>query len=750
MKEEIFFTSVNEIGKTHEPIQKFGKGDRITPTASATSVVEGTIAVSEADGRLCYTKKDKNGVARWYRFDTPYDFKNVGDIKLYQTFNGNKGRYNGNVDLVWKSTNGFFTFVLIVERINNFYYYTTECYFEDVPNGIYEQIDIVGKKLIETKQTLTYFATTLPEYIRSKIREKKDIYSGFDIDLDASNDYFLNLNKSLQVIGILFKEIAMFQRAGWYKDVFGDLPTPDSSASANVPDVQGNIQPLQDVHIVPKRPIDIFSEILSENSSKNWAKQPTADAVKKAIYSKRKTEAQKVTLIMAFGTLERVDNHNPRWSQFLENATKIGYDRPFGNEPVFYLYTQRIPDWEIVGKFDDRVDTIDFINTWLFPSFGEDIWKSETRKDELWQDWLDLNSNQNAEIDTQDVTTPVVSNQNDPQPKVFEVTHQKEVVSTPLSELENEYADVMFLISITPSIEFTKILELKKIAKELKLKIDQLSLEEKDKMLKENNIFDELFKASSIQPKHRYDLKPDPNGFAPDGTPTKLPKAIYELTQTDDFEKWFGDFQLAYNFKNSPYTEVPCSVVKNVHYEPQIVFHGTGFQFSYFDFSKFPIMYFAENIAYAEWFAEQKGAQQGHNGYVYPFMLNIRNPLDLTHFGIDQITPQEFVDWMYLQTGLEADELKINPAILSSNNPTWAWVYLRNGEEMLNVIRELNLFDGIIYYENNPPIDTTAPNYKTKGFIIFEPYSAKIVDPERHSMLLPSMRSFYFKKGGRL
>ena len=319
-----------------------------------------------------------------------------------------------------------------------------------------------------------------------------------------------------------------------------------------------------------------------------------------------------------------------------------------------------------------------------------------------------------------------------------------------LEELEQEYSDLLFLISVTPTINFKEVSELKQQASVLKDEIDASVLIIKDKLLTENNIFDELFTASSVQTKHRYDIKPYADGFAPDGTPTMLPKSIYELTLTDNFESWFGNFQSAYQFKNSPYTEVPCSIVKNIHYEPQIVYHGTGAQFSFFDFNNFPIMYFAENYYYAEWFAEQKGAENGTNGYVYPFFLDIKNPLDLTHFGIDEITPQEFVDWLYLQTGLEADELKINPAILQSKKPTWAWVYLRNGEEMLKVLRDTKLFDGIVYYEQNPPIKPTERNYKTKGFIIFASQSAKIVDPERYNLLLPSMRSFYLKKGGKL
>jgi hypothetical protein len=366
------------------------------------------------------------------------------------------------------------------------------------------------------------------------------------------------------------------------------------------------------------------------------------------------------------------------------------------------------------------------------------------------QDKKILASSKSSETEIESVqvkTEPVVT---PPEKEIKVVQNNSIVPNKTFEELQTEYSDIMFLISVTPTIDFAEMSTLKQQSRELKLQIDNSLLMIKDKMLQENNIFDELFTASSILPKHRYDLKADPNGFAPDGTPTKLPKKIYDLTLSDDFENWFGNFQLAYQFKNSQFTEVPCSVVKNIHYEPQIVFHGTGDEFSFFDFSRFPIMYFAENYSYAEWFAQNKGQAKGHDGYIYPFFLDIKNPLDLTHFGIDKITPQEFVDWLYLQTGLEADELKINPALLSSINATHAWVYLRNGEEMLKVLRDTKLFDGIVYFENNPPINITAPNYKTKGFIIFEPQSAKIVDPERHNLLLPSMRSFYLKKGGKL
>jgi hypothetical protein len=359
-----------------------------------------------------------------------------------------------------------------------------------------------------------------------------------------------------------------------------------------------------------------------------------------------------------------------------------------------------------------------------------------------------------AEITSE--TAPDVKKKKEPKTKKANdnVTVKDDFTELPdksLQEIENEYDDLMFLISVTPPIDVVTVSKLKQSAKELKDKINVLLMAEKDKMLAENNIFDELFTASSIQPKHRYNLKPYIDGFAPDGTPTQLPPKVYDLTLTDDFENWFGDFQMAYQFKDTKYREVPCSIVKNIHGEPQIVYHGTGSVFSFFDFNKFPAMYFAENYYYAEWFAAAKGEREGHEGYVYPFLLNIRNPLDLTIFGIEPVAPQEFMDYVYLQCGLSEDDLKINPAMTADKTKKFeAWVYLRNSPEMLKAFRDTKLFDGIVYFEQNPPIDPSANNFKTKGFIIFEANNAKLVDPERHDLLLGNMRSFYLKKGGKL
>lgn len=323
-------------------------------------------------------------------------------------------------------------------------------------------------------------------------------------------------------------------------------------------------------------------------------------------------------------------------------------------------------------------------------------------------------------------------------------------VKTERELIHDEYNDIIFLIENTLGTDSENMLSLKAQAKELKDKLDVLDLELKKKNTGELNLLDELFSASSVKPQARYDFKSYSDGFAPDGQPTALPKNIYDWTITEEFHNWFGNFTLAYNYKNSSYENIPCSIVVNKNYEPLVVYHGTGAEFSFFKFDRFPAMYFAENEAYSNWFAEMKGQEQGTQGYVYPFILNIRTPLDLTYFEINDVSPDEFIDWMYLQTGLDADELKINKALTNPSSKHKAWMYLRNSPEMLEVLRDKNVCDGIVYYEDNPSVDVRSDAYKTKAYIVFNSNSAKIAEPSRHKLAISAMRSFYLKRGGKL
>ena len=436
-------------------------------------------------------------------------------------------------------------------------------------------------------------------------------------------------------------------------------------------------------------------------------------------------------------TTNEIANYRMKTLQELKNEfgsswrVKAGWVGPTSDD-MDWLFGKRIIEIVDNRKYDEILNKI--LNKKKFNTLGN----------------LDINSYEWLIYPEAYKYDPILSKESTSSQSEIENQVSEDDVKSEKDILFDQYNDILFLISITPTTDVDNMLSLKQQASELKTKLDLIDLELRKKAQSELTLLDELFNASSIQPQPRYTITPYVDGFAPNGQPTKLPKSVYDWSMTDEFQNWFGNFTLAYNYKNSAYENIPCSVVVNDNYEPEIVYHGTGAEFSFFKFDNFPAMYFAQNPDYSNWFAELKGQQSGNIGYVYPFVLNMRSPLDLTIFRNDELSYSDFTDWVYLQTGLTEDELKINKALTNPLQKFKVWMFLRNSPEMLQMLRDKKVCDGIIFYEDNPSVDKASPAFETKAFIIFESNAAKIADPERHISTIPAMRSFYLKRGGKL
>jgi hypothetical protein len=163
-------------------------------------------------------------------------------------------------------------------------------------------------------------------------------------------------------------------------------------------------------------------------------------------------------------------------------------------------------------------------------------------------------------------------------------------------------------------------------------------------------------------------------------------------------------------------------------YIPEIVFQGLSRIYDRVGFDVFPISYYATNYDYANWFATTKGEKLGTQGVILPCILNIRRPLDLSFFGIEKVSPVKFFDAVYLQTGLTPEELKVSPAFLSDSTPDLeVWIYIRSNVEMLKMLKETKICDGIHMYENNPAVDVNDKAYMTEVWITFYPEQTKVV-----------------------
>ena len=336
------------------------------------------------------------------------------------------------------------------------------------------------------------------------------------------------------------------------------------------------------------------------------------------------------------------------------------------------------------------------------------------------------------------------------EPTITQVSPMQEEID----QIKKDIGQLLFLRTLISPIEFEEKISIGQTIDEKQKKLNELTFKSVEDKFKGNSFFDELFEQSFTPIKHEYDgvyaeNKEETNFFTPNGSRSDLSDALNEIIRTPEFINWFGDWQLSFLYKEADALEIECSKVLTDNFEPRIVWHGTGQEFSYFRFDTFPAAYFAVNREYSQFFADLQG---GGNGYVIPFFLNVRNPLDLTHFGTRNIPKKDFFDYLFLTTGLTMEQLEVNPLFLSDNVPDLeTWIYIRRNPKMLKKISESNLYDGIHFYESNPnEPDTSSKAHKTEAYIIFDANQCKIASPNRGLLLLASLKSFLLEKGGKI
>jgi hypothetical protein len=319
-----------------------------------------------------------------------------------------------------------------------------------------------------------------------------------------------------------------------------------------------------------------------------------------------------------------------------------------------------------------------------------------------------------------------------------------------IHEINKNIADALFLKSITSPIDFESKIELGQNISKMQKEVNILNFKIVERRLTDLKLFDDLFEQSFTTIQNNYEdvyTTGESEYFAPDGARSELSNRLNELIRTPQFKEWFGDWELSYIYKDVDPNAIPCSKVLDNNYEPLLVWHGTGAEFSYFRFDNVPAAYFARKEAYSQWFANLQG---GDKGYTIPFFLNMRNPLDLTRFGIKEVSSKDFFDYIFLETGMSMEYLEVNPMFFDSSIPPLpTWVFLRRNPAMLKKLAESS-FDGIHFYEHNPNVEKGAEAYETEAFITFEPTQCKIADPKKGELLLSSLKSFLLKRGGKI
>jgi hypothetical protein len=402
------------------------------------------------------------------------------------------------------------------------------------------------------------------------------------------------------------------------------------------------------------------------------------------------------------------------------------------------------------GWFDGSVDTTNVTFSDLKQNFALYGWDDGLPERE---NYIDIVSE--PIIDNKTIASNLPTRNNQQKAEIPQNIQELQKPSTPKStysilneynnSIESDLKELTFILANTPEYEFETRTSLGQEIARLNYIISKYEESE----IVDDDIIEDLLEADSMPNEFRPTRAANANAFQPNGDFTTLTSAQLKIVNNPNFSKWFGNYKDAYNYNkiyaNDP---IPCSKVVTEGGEPLVVYMGVGREFEAVRFNRFPIAYFAVNYDYAEWFAETKNA---NGGWVLPFFLDIKNPLDLTIFGINKVAPKDFYDWLFLQTGMTAEEFGFIGAWQNPQMPPIeVWMYIRNNKAFLNILKESKIVDGIHFYENNPSNQVGDSNYSTEVWSTFYPNQSKLASAERGKYILSSVDTFKMSKGGKL
>lgn len=241
------------------------------------------------------------------------------------------------------------------------------------------------------------------------------------------------------------------------------------------------------------------------------------------------------------------------------------------------------------------------------------------------------------------------------------------------------------------------------------------------------------------------------------GQPSELTPSQYERVRSPEFIDWFGDWMTAYELND--YTGV-SKIINPRTAEPMVLFHGTDADFTAWKFNQFPAAYFGDNRSYSEWFANIKS--QGGEGHMYECFINIKNPIDLRQYGLENHKMGDILYYLEQTYNLNPRDIvpelnRLNPEqfdqVMEVNMK--AWQFVRRGLPFLNYVKENTFYDGILMFEDNPQdiITTTVegeqvqvPN-TTGSFVVFREGQIKWAGATYFNSIISDNR---FAKGGKI
>ena len=205
------------------------------------------------------------------------------------------------------------------------------------------------------------------------------------------------------------------------------------------------------------------------------------------------------------------------------------------------------------------------------------------------------------------------------------------------------------------------------------------------------------------------------------GLPSQLTEQEWLTVRREDFKIWFGDWEQAYYDQN--YSGV-SRIIDDATKEPLAVYHGTNVKFvDWKTYESNNLHYFAKKREMSEWFAraweqgrsdkagvESAMIKQGNpfqGAYLYRCFLDIKNPIDLSPFGVDKVKLADLIAYLKIKYGVGDFELwskndYFKKGTVTMESKIFTWQIIRLWQNFNTYVREFTPYDGFIFYEYIP------------------------------------------------
>lgn len=214
---------------------------------------------------------------------------------------------------------------------------------------------------------------------------------------------------------------------------------------------------------------------------------------------------------------------------------------------------------------------------------------------------------------------------------------------------------------------------------------------------------------------------PTTKNLSINGLPSQLTEQEWLTVRREDFKIWFGDWEQAYNDQN--YSGV-STIIDDATKEPLAVYHGTNVKFvDWKTYESNNLHYFAKKREMSEWFArawergrddkagkESQKIKEGNpfqGTYLYRCFLDIKNPIDLSSFGVDKIKLADLIAYLKIKYGVGDFELwskndYFKKGTVTMESKIFTWQIIRLWQNFNTYVREFTPYDGFIFYEYIP------------------------------------------------